>query len=184
VKKRGWSCLPGSAPAIGAQDRVCDRGSGLRIGVRDRGSRAFRVGCGQFIVRTGHECPAADSANRRQAVSRAPGCSYVIETVRASRESQYQHVGAGACTTTASAMALSRNDLPAPSARIAEIVMFRPVCQTPPWLLPRSAAHCVVPAARTAHLNNAVLLPISSIPYIKGNLVNTDLPKIVDISGS
>ena len=65
-----------------------------------------------------------------------------------------------ACTAAAGTATLARIDPPALSARMAEIMMFRPMRMTPPWLLPRSAARCMAPTTRTAHLNNVGLLPI------------------------
>ena len=65
-----------------------------------------------------------------------------------------------ACTAAAGTATLATIDPPALSATIVEIMMFRPMRMTPPWLLPRSAARCMAPAARTAHLNNVGLLPI------------------------
>jgi hypothetical protein len=65
-----------------------------------------------------------------------------------------------AWTAAAGTATLARIDPPVLSARMAEIMMFRPMRMTPPWFLPRSAARCMAPAARTAHLNNVSLLPI------------------------
>src|SRR5258707_371670 len=79
-----------------------------------------------------------------------------------------------ACTAAAGTATLARIDPLAPSARIAEMMMFRPTRMTPPWLLPRSAARCMAPATRTAHLNNVGLLPVygnSTRP--NGNSSNT-----------
>jgi len=52
-------------------------------------------------------------------------------------------------------------DPPALSAMTAEIIRCSFLRMTPPWLLPRSAARCTAPAARTAHLNNVGLLPVT-----------------------
>jgi len=45
-----------------------------------------------------------------------------------------------------------RIDPAALSARIAGMMMVRPMRMTPPWCLQRSAACCMASAARTAHL--------------------------------
>jgi len=43
---------------------------------------------------------------------------------------------------TAGAAEPARIDPAAPSARIAEVMMLRPVRMIPPWHLPRSASRC------------------------------------------
>ena len=55
---------------------------------------------------------------------------------------------------------LASADPDTPHTTTMEMMMFRPVRMTPPWLLPRSACRCAAPAARAAHLNNVGLLPI------------------------
>jgi hypothetical protein len=67
---------------------------------------------------------------------------------------------ADTCATAAGTAAPAAIDPAVLSARMTEMTTFRPMRMTPPWILPRSAARCMAPAARTAHLNNLDLLPI------------------------
>ena len=57
--------------------------------------------------------------------------SRLIETVRARERAGHQHVGAGRLRNDCWRCGANQNDLPAPSARTAEIVMFRPVRRAP-----------------------------------------------------
>jgi hypothetical protein len=66
----------------------------------------------------------------------------------------------GGCVTFADTVTLASIDPAAPSAMIAEMMTVRPMDMFPPCLLPRSAARCMAPAARTAHLINMGSLPI------------------------
>jgi len=121
--------LPGSAHAIGARDRGSR--SGLAIGARACSGRGRLICCPDWgtdgllrIRRIGSRPEVAHQVSSR-----------LIETVRARERAGHQHVGAGRLRNDCWRCGANQNDLPAQSARIAEIVMFRPVRLTPPWLL-------------------------------------------------
>lgn len=76
---------------------------------------------------------------------------------------------AGACAAAAGATEPPRIDPAAASARIAGMTMVRTARMIPPWHLPRSAACCMAPSARTAHLGRPRKLPGSAISYTQGN---------------
>ena len=59
----------------------------------------------------------------------------------------------GACAAVADTAEPVRIDAAALSARIAGTMMVRLMGMIPPWRLPRSAARCMSPLARTAHLS-------------------------------
>ena len=72
----------------------------------------------------------------------------------------------GAATVAAGTATLAAIDPAKPSVTIALMMMVRPMCMSPPWLLPRSAARCMTPAARKAHLNNLGLIAdLRQLPY-------------------
>jgi len=54
---------------------------------------------------------------------------------------------------------LARIDPAAPSARIAEITIFRPTRMAPPWFYRGQQPDCMAPVTRTAHLNKLGELP-------------------------
>jgi hypothetical protein len=66
----------------------------------------------------------------------------------------------GACATATDAAEPTRIDPAALSASIAGMMVDFPMRMIPPCRLQRSAAWCMAPATRTAHLSHLELLPV------------------------
>ena len=71
----------------------------------------------------------------------------------------------GAGVTVTGTVTLAEIDTAVPNPTMAEMMMYRLMRMTPPWLLPRSAARCMAPATRTAHLNNVAYCRSTAIQF-------------------
>ena len=104
--------------------------------------------------------------------------SRLIETVRARERAGHQHVGAGRLRNDCWRCGANQNNLPRAGRQDSGDSDISSDAQdsskASSWLLPRSAAHCAAPAARTAHLGNAAYCRSTASQFTYSNSPNSD----------